>query len=131
LNYFDFLWGYFMPLIKLHICSTEAPANKALLVKTLREIMVGSLQIDKKIGQVILYETQPQLRAIHVDRSYNFVFMEVIMYPGRSTEMKEAFMKELVEAVHRILKVDVQDINCCLLEIQQNNWFGGLTPKHE
>lgn len=120
-----------MPLIKVHICSTEAPANKVLLVKTLREIMIEKLQIDKKIGQVILYETQPQLRTIHTDRSYNFVFIEVIMYPGRSTEMKEAFMIGLVEAVHRILKVDMQDVNCCLLEIQQDNWFGGLAPKQE
>lgn len=115
-----------MPLLKVHICSTEAPANKALLVKTLREIMVEKLQIDEKIGQVILYETQPQHRAIHIDRSNNFVFLEVLMYPGRSAEIKEVFMKGLIEEVSKILKIDNKNINCCLIEVKQDNWFGGI-----
>lgn len=115
-----------MPLIKVHICSAEAPANKALLVKDLRKVMVDTLQIDKKIGQVILYETQPQHRAIYSDRSNNFVFLEVLLYPGRSAEMKAVFMKGLVESVHKILKVDIKDINCCLIEVQQDNWFGNI-----
>ena len=115
-----------MPLIKVHICSTEAPANKALLVKTLREIMVEKLQIDEKIGQVVLYETQPQHRAIHSDRSINFVFLEVLMIPERPANMKEEFKAGLVEAVHKILRIDLKDINCCLIEIQRDNWFGGI-----
>ena len=116
-----------MPLLKVHICSIEAPANKALLVKTLRDVMVEKLQIDEKIGQVILYETQPQHRAIHNLRSNNFIFLELLMYPERPVEMKEVLMKELVEAVHKILRVDIKDINCCLIEIQRDNWFGGIT----
>lgn len=117
-----------MPLLKVHICSSEAPANKALLVKTLRDVMVQKLQIDEKLGQVILYETKPQHRSIHALRSNNFVLLEVLMYPERPAEVKELLMKELVEAVHKILKVNIKDINCCLIEVQQDNWFGGITP---
>lgn len=115
-----------MPLIKIHISSTEAPANKALLAKNLREVMVEKLQINEKTGQVILYETKPQYRAIHADRSNSFVFLEVMMYSGRSSELKAAFIKGLVEMVHKILKVDIADINCCLIEIQQDNWFSSM-----
>lgn len=118
-----------MPLIKVHISSLEAPANKTFLVKTLREVMVEKLKIDEKLGQVILYEAQPQHRAIQIDRNNNFVFLEVMMYPGRAVEIKEALMKGLVEAVYRILKVDIKDINCCLIEIQHDNWFGGISHK--
>lgn len=119
-----------MPLIKVHICSAEAPANKALLVKNLREIMVETLQIDKTIGQVILYEAQPQHRSIYADRSNNFVFLEVLMYPGRTAEMKEIFMKGVVKSVHKTLRVDIKDINCCLIEVQQDNWFGSMNHQY-
>jgi phenylpyruvate tautomerase PptA (4-oxalocrotonate tautomerase family) len=119
-----------MPFIKVHISSLEAPANKSLLTRQLRKVMLETLEIDEKIGQVVLYETQPQYRAIHAERSNNFVFLEVLMYPGRTMEMKETFMKGLVEAVNRIIKVDIQDINCCLQEISQDNWYGGISHKY-
>jgi|GEM_PF-1021275 len=119
-----------MPLLKVHICSTEIPAQKPLLTKRLREVMVETLQIDEKIGQVVLYETLPQYRAIHGTRDSRFVFMEVLMYPGRTAELKESLMKSLVEEVNRILHIDIKDINCCLLEVQQDNWFGGISHKY-
>jgi phenylpyruvate tautomerase PptA (4-oxalocrotonate tautomerase family) len=118
--------GRSMPFIKVHISSLEAPANKALLVKRLREIMVEELQINEKIGQVVLYEAKPQHRSIHTDRSDRFVFMEVYMYPGRTAEVKKMLMESFVEEVHQIFHVDPRDINCCLLEIPQDNWFGGI-----
>jgi phenylpyruvate tautomerase PptA (4-oxalocrotonate tautomerase family) len=116
-----------MPFIKVHISSLEAPANKALLVKRLREIMVEKLQINEKLGQVILYEAKPQHRSIHTDRSDRFVFVEIYMHPGRTDEIKKILMESIVEEVHKILHVNPKDINCCLLEIPQDNWFGGIT----
>lgn len=114
-----------MPLLKVHICSGEAPANKSMLTRRLRAVMIEALQIDEKLGQVILYETVPQLRAIHADRSMNFAFIEVMLYPGRTPDMKKALMKGLVEEVHRILNIDIRDISCCLQEIHQDNWYWG------
>lgn len=116
-----------MPLIKVHICSGEAPAAMPLLAKRLREVMVETLQIDEKIGQVLLYDTPPQHRVIHPARSNRFVFAEVLLYPGRTQEMKAAFMCALVEEIHKILKVDISDINCCLIEVPKENWYGGIS----
>lgn len=118
-----------MPFIKVHINSLEAPGNKALLVEKLREIMVEKLNIDEKIGQVVLYEALPQYRAIHIEREKSFVFIEVLLYPGRTAEMKENLMRGLVDTVHNILRVDKKDINCCLLELAQENWYGGISHR--
>ncbi len=115
-----------MPLIKVHICQTEMPAIKLLLTKRLREIMIEHLQLDEKIGQVLLYEALPQHRAIHTDRSNSFVFIEVLMYSGRTKEMKTSLMKGLVEEVSKILKTDIKDINVCIIEIPSDNWYGGI-----
>jgi phenylpyruvate tautomerase PptA (4-oxalocrotonate tautomerase family) len=112
-----------MSLLKVHICSSEAPANKALLVKILQETMIEKLQTDENTNQVILYETQPQHRVIQNIRGNNFVFLEVLMVVGMPFEIKRGLMKGLIEAVNKVLKVDLKDINCCLVEIQQDNWF--------
>jgi phenylpyruvate tautomerase PptA (4-oxalocrotonate tautomerase family) len=112
-----------MPLLKVHICSSEAPANKALLVKILQKTMIEKLQTVENTNQVILYETQPQHRLIQNIRSNNFVFLEVLMAVGMPLEIKRELVKGLVEAVNKVLKVDLQDINCCLVETQQDNWF--------
>ncbi|MDF2841358.1 MAG: Tautomerase enzyme [Clostridia bacterium] len=114
-----------MPLLKVHISSAEAPANKSLLVKRLKEVMIEKLQINEKIGQVLLYETSPQFRAIYNNRSNHFVFIEVSLYPGISSEIKQDFVTGLVEAVKGIFKIDVSDINCCIQEIPCNNWYSG------
>lgn len=116
-----------MPLVKVHISATEIPAVKPLLTKRLREVMVETLQIDDNIGQVLLYEAVPQYRAIHSDRSNRFVFIEVLMYPGRTHEMKASFMQAMVEEVNKILNIDIRDINVCLIEIASDNWWGGIS----
>lgn len=118
-----------MPFVKVHISATESVPNKPLLTKNLREILVDKLQIDEKIGQVVLYETMPQYRSIHHSRSKNFVFMEILLYPGRSAEMKRSLMHGLVHEVNRMLRIDMEDINCCLIEVSQDNWYGGI--RHE
>lgn len=115
-----------MPLIKVHICESESPANKPLLTKRLREVMVERLQIDEKIGQVLLYDTLPQYRSIHADRSNRFVFIEVLMYPGRTLAMKASLMQGLVAVTSNILKIDSEDINVCIIEIASENWYGGI-----
>lgn len=116
-----------MPLIKVHICQTEKPATKPFLTRRLHEIMIERLQLDEKIGQVLLYETLPQHRAIHSDRSNSFVFIEVLMYPGRTTEMKTSLMQGIVEEVSKILQIDIKDINICIIEVPSNNWYGGIS----
>lgn len=119
-----------MPLIKVHVSETEIPATKPLLTKKIREVMVERLQIDDRIGQVILYEAPPQHRAIHSDRGNRFVFIEVLMYPGRTMEMKASFMQGLVDAVSSILKIDSKEINVCIMEVESNNWYGGISHEY-
>jgi phenylpyruvate tautomerase PptA (4-oxalocrotonate tautomerase family) len=116
-----------MPVLKVHISSAEAPANKPLLAKRLRDVMIEKLQISEKIGQVILYETSPQHRVVHSEKCNNFVFIEVLIYPGRSPAMKQSLMIALIQEVSGILKIDISDIDCCLQEIPQDNWFEGVS----
>lgn len=116
-----------MPIVKIHISSTVLPFQKPILVKEIRKTLVEVLKVDERIGQVILYESLPQLRSAHESRSSSFVFIEVTMYPGRTPELKKELMQKLCCLACRHLEVDEKDINCCLTEISPENWYGGLS----
>jgi len=115
-----------MPTIKIHIASTLLPFQKPILVKEARKSMVEMLNIDERIGQVILYEALPQLRSAHESRSSNFVYIEITMHSGRSTEVKQALMQRLCSIVSKYAEVEIKDINCCIIELPVENWYGGI-----
>lgn len=115
-----------MPIAKIHISSTLLPFQKPILVKEVRKSMVELLNIDERIGQVILYEALPQLRSTHESRSSNFVYIEITMYPGRSPELKKSLMEKICAQVSKYVEIDAKDINCCIIEIPKENWYGGI-----
>jgi phenylpyruvate tautomerase PptA (4-oxalocrotonate tautomerase family) len=121
-----YVGGTNMPTVKIHISSTILPFQKPILVKEVRKSMVELLNIDERIGQVILYEALPQLRSAHESRSSSFVYVEITMYPGRSPEVKKALMQRICGLVSKFVEIDITDINCCIIEVPTENWYGGI-----
>lgn len=111
-----------MPLIKIHISSTTLPFQKPILVKEARCVLIDTLKIDEKKGQVILYEAMPQLRCIQAERSLDFVYVEIIMMPGRTKEMKQDLMNKLKSLIQNHLEIPISDIICYINEIPEENW---------
>lgn len=115
-----------MPFIKVHISSLEAPAKKPLLARQLREIMLKTLQLDEKLGQVLLYDTVPQHRTCSSERNSRYVLIEILMHPGKTIETKKALMLGLLQETARILGIDAGDIQCCIQELPPENCLGNL-----
>lgn len=115
-----------MPVAKIHISSTVLPFQKPIMVKEVRKAMVELLDINENIGQVILYEALPQLRSNHESRSSCFVYAEITMYPGRSPQIKASLLQRISSILSKYTEVDIKDINCCIIEIPPENWYGGL-----
>lgn len=112
-----------MPTVKIHIASTILPFQKPILVKEVRKAIVEQLEIDEQLGQVILYEALPQLRSVHESRNSNFVYVEITMLPGMSTEAKQALLKKVSSLISKYAEVDMKDISCCIIEIPNENWL--------
>jgi phenylpyruvate tautomerase PptA (4-oxalocrotonate tautomerase family) len=89
--------------------------------------MVELLNIDEQIGQVILYEALPQLRNAHESKSSDFVYVEITMCPGLSSEVKIMLMQKLCSLVSKYVEIEIKDINCCIIEVPPENWYGGTT----
>ncbi len=115
-----------MPTVKIHVSSTILPFQKPILVKEVRKAMVELLNIDEIIGQVILYEALPQLRSVHESRSSSFVYVEITMYPGRSSEVKKVLMQRICSLVSKYVEIDIKDVNCCIIEVSPENWYEGI-----
>lgn len=119
-----------MPQVIIHACSSISSEDKAQLVRSIRESIPQLLNVAEHIGQVMLYETPEENRSTHSTRDRRFIFVEVIMYPGRTKEMKLNFLQNLILLINRYTGVDAGDINCVIHEILPENYFGGVSHKY-
>jgi phenylpyruvate tautomerase PptA (4-oxalocrotonate tautomerase family) len=119
-----------MPQVIIHACSSISSEDKAQLVRSIRESIPQLLNVAEHIGQVMLYETPEENRSTHSTRDRRFIFVEVIMYPGRTKEMKLNFLENLILLINRYTGVDAGDINCVIHEIPPENYFGGVSHKY-
>lgn len=119
-----------MPFVMIHMSSDTNTYDKSLLAKEVREAVVSELKISKHIGQVMLYETPRKNRSIHESRNIDFVFVEIIIYSGRSAEMKQGLMEKIAALICKHIGVNKEDINCCIVEVPKENWYGGVSHKY-
>lgn len=117
-----------MPQVKVHISNAISEENKIKLVHAIRKIIPMTLNIDNKIGQVMLYESE--YREAHESRDKNFVFVEVTMYIGRNYELKQKLASLIISEITKYTKVDSKDINLVYYELNPDNYFGGTTHKY-
>lgn len=116
-----------MPTVKIHIPSTVLSFQKPILVKEVRKAMIELLNINEQTGQVILYETLPQLRSAHESRSSSFVYVEITIYPKKSPEVRKALMQKICSLISKYVEIEIKDISCCIIEIPPENWYEGIT----
>lgn len=112
-----------MPLVKLHI-SSHCLCNRKALVREVRTAVVETLGIPPDHGHVILYESPIHFRATHESRSVDFVFTEILMFSGRTDEIKRQLFKRVNDVVHTHTKVPEKDIIFVITEAERSNWAG-------
>ena len=119
-----------MPFVKIHITNSIPSDILTVLASDIRTALVEVLQIEKTVGQVMVYQTPKEFRSAHISRDINFIFIEILMYPGRSAEMKKNLMEKINCLVHNSLGVAPRNINCCIIELPPENWCGGVPHRY-
>ncbi len=84
--------------------------------------MIKTLKIDPSHGHVAIYTTPAAHRSVHESRNPNFVFTEILMFSGRSDEMKEELFKSITQVIEKHIEVDNKDILFNIIESERNNW---------
>jgi phenylpyruvate tautomerase PptA (4-oxalocrotonate tautomerase family) len=119
-----------MPQVVIHISETPDVGAKSALVKKIREAISKVLQLDIKIGQVIIYESPMAHRKTSDERDPHFVFIQTYIYPGRSAALKTELMEHFFMLINRYLNVEPENIHAVIQEIPQENYFGGIMKQH-
>jgi phenylpyruvate tautomerase PptA (4-oxalocrotonate tautomerase family) len=119
-----------MPHVIIHVSNIMDEGAKVAFLKRTREVVTSVLELDSSIGQVILYESPPKHRSSYAERDPNFVFFEVFMYPGRSSEQKGLLVERITYLITQYTGVDPKNIHAVLHQIPPDDYFGGVMHQH-
>lgn len=84
-----------MPVVRVDITGPKSPEWKAALMAGTRAAVTGALGAPDDRVTVRVVETPDDCLDIPDCRTRDFTVVEVLMYEGRTEEMKRAFVAEL------------------------------------
>ncbi|MCM2466442.1 tautomerase family protein [Methanoculleus oceani] len=111
-----------MPLVKIEIRTGKPVAYRQLLIESLREAFVDTLQTPEAALWIRLCERKEENFPMPPGRSGDAVLIEVSLMPGRSAEKKEALYRAIVEQLARNAGVHPEDVCIVLYEPPVENW---------
>lgn len=114
-----------VPFVKIHVSSTVDLPARALFVKEIRETLVNTINIKFNHGHVVIYESPLASRCVHESRNNNFVIVEIIMFPGRTDDIKEKLFLNLTEIIKNHTGLKDEDILITIIESERHNWAKG------
>ncbi len=117
-----------MPFIKIHVSSSIKLSTRGKIVKDVREALVNTIDIKFNHGHVVVYDSPLTSRCVHENRNNNFVIVEIIMFPGRSADMKEKLFHSLTETIKNHTGLKGEDILITIIESERDNWAKGGIP---
>ncbi len=89
--------GCVMPIVRIDITGPKPPGWKQSLAKSAREAIVGALGVPDSRVTVRVQETPDDCVDVPDCRTDRYTVVEVIMYEGRATEMKQAMVRAIRE----------------------------------
>ena len=113
---------YRIPFVKIHIPSSIELSLREKIVKEVREALVNTIDIKFNHGYVVIYDSPVSSRCVHESRNNNFVIVEIIMFPGRSADMKEKLFHNLTEIIKNHTGLKGEDILITIIESERDNW---------
>ena len=117
-----------MPFVKIHLSTANQPKDCERLVSDVRRALVEVLGIKPDHGHVVVYTSSPEMRCCHEHRDQGFVFVEILMFKGRSHDRKERLFRALSNIVQDHTGVPDRDIILNIIDTDRADWAsrGGI-----
>ncbi len=117
-----------MPLAKLHVPAELGPEACQALAQDVREAIIRALDVQPIRAKVIVYTAPMHCRAVHPQRDPAFVAAEVLIFQGRSRELKDRLLAELSKAIILHTGLTQENVFINIQESQRQNWglVGGV-----
>jgi 4-oxalocrotonate tautomerase len=119
-----------MPLVRISLMHGKPREFRQTLSDIVHKAMVETMNVPSQDRfQIITEHTQDTLiydpSYLDIHRSDDIIIIQVTLNEGRTTEVKRAFYKRVVELATEILHTRPEDVMISLVEVKKENWSFG------
>jgi 4-oxalocrotonate tautomerase len=119
-----------VPLVRISLREGRPQGFGKAVGQSVYEAMVETLGVPPKdLFQVISEHSADHLvydpSYLGIQRSADFILIQVTLSEGRALERKQAFYKAVVDRLAQALAVRPQDVFINLVEVKKENWSFG------
>ena len=111
-----------MPQVKIYGRADSLRPIRSKLSDIIQSCMTDGIGLppEKRFQRFILID--PEDFIYSMDRSEQYIIIEIIMFEGRDVITKKKLLKLLMERIHSQLNIPTNDIEITLFETPKCNW---------
>jgi 4-oxalocrotonate tautomerase len=119
-----------MPLVRIDVLTGWSDAELGRLSDAVQTALVETMGVPERDRFQVISRHEPGSFAfdrayLDIPRSDRFVFVQVTLSAGRSTEIKQSFYRRLADLLDAGLGLSTDDLAICLVENQREDWSFG------
>lgn len=124
-----------MPLVRISLREGKPEGYRQKVGDAVHRAMVETINVPPLDRfQIITSHAKSDFvydaQYLNISRTDDLIMIQITLNAGRTTEMKKAFYKRVVELMVQEIKIRPEDVLICLVEVAKENWsFGnGAAP---
>jgi phenylpyruvate tautomerase PptA (4-oxalocrotonate tautomerase family) len=119
-----------MPLVRISLMEGKPESYRQKVGDAVHRAMVETINVPPLDRfQVITSHSKSDFiydaEYLNVSRTDDLIMIQITLNTGRSTEMKKAFYKRVVDLLVQQVKIRPEDVLICLVEVAKENWSFG------
>ena len=119
-----------MPLVRISLMEGRPDSYRQKVGDAVHRAMVETINVPALDRfQVITSHAKSDFiydaEYLNISRSDDLIMIQITLNTGRTTEMKKAFYKRVVELLVQDVKIRPEDVLICLVEVAKENWSFG------
>lgn len=115
-------YGCVMPQVKIYGLTDTLTALKPKLSDVIHQCMQEALGIPENKRFQRFIKLHPDDFYFPGDRTEQYLIIEIIMFEGRSVDVKKQLLRILMERIHTRLEISINDIEITIFETSKHNW---------
>jgi 4-oxalocrotonate tautomerase len=119
-----------MPLVRISIVEGKPESYRQKVGDAVHRAMVETMNVPSLDRfQIVTSHAKSDFiydaEYLNISRTEELIMIQITLNTGRTTEMKKAFYKRLVDLLVQEVKIRPEDVLICLVEVAKENWSFG------
>ena len=119
-----------MPLVRISMMEGKPESYRQKVGDAVHRAMVETINVPALDRfQIITSHAKSDFiydaEYLNISRTDGLIMIQITLNTGRTTEMKKAFYKRLVDLLVQEVNIRPEDVLICLVEVAKENWSFG------